>query len=174
MIIRQLGSDASEDVLHFSFSEVVLALRENRLNDPSRLLPYTTSIVRRNICRRIRELCKGREKSVDFSQVEIYISSPEPDPETRVLRSEARQMAADVLRNMSARDFEILRRFYVLEHSEEEIRRDMGLTYTGFRNVKHRAKDRFTAKWIKHAQLPARRGPASAQPTSKTSSRMAV
>jgi DNA-directed RNA polymerase specialized sigma24 family protein len=48
-----------------------------------------------------------------------------------------------VLRGLSARDREVLTRFYLHEQSQEQICREMNLTGTQFRLMKSRAKARF-------------------------------
>jgi len=45
---------------------------------------------------------------------------------------------------MSARDREVLTRFYLREESPERIREEMGLTETQFNLLKSRAKARLT------------------------------
>ena len=47
------------------------------------------------------------------------------------------------MRNVSARDREILTRFYLLNQSQEQICDEMGLNNTQFRLLKSRAKARF-------------------------------
>jgi DNA-directed RNA polymerase specialized sigma24 family protein len=46
----------------------------------------------------------------------------------------------DILRQLSALDREILRRFYLEEQTKEQICREMRLTPTQFRNMKSQAK----------------------------------
>ena len=52
-------------------------------------------------------------------------------------------LAATVLKTISARDREILTRFYLQEQSQEQICQEMSLTETQFRLLKSRAKAKF-------------------------------
>jgi DNA-directed RNA polymerase specialized sigma subunit len=64
-----------------------------------------------------------------------------------------------VLRSMSARDREILTRFYLQEQTQEQICAEMNLTETQFRLLKSRAKARFGELGKRRLQ---KRGPGSA------------
>lgn len=52
------------------------------------------------------------------------------------------QIALRVLKEMPARDREVLSRFYVYQEQPEGIQRALGITETQFRRVKWRAKSR--------------------------------
>ncbi|HYA19008.1 MAG TPA: sigma factor-like helix-turn-helix DNA-binding protein, partial [Bryobacteraceae bacterium] len=65
------------------------------------------------------------------------------NPENSVMARQRADIARRVLEGVSRRDREILRRFYVLEQTQEQICEEMGLTYNQFRLLKSRAKARF-------------------------------
>lgn len=149
MIIRQLGRDCVDDSVHSCLVLVVEAVQEGRLRDPSRLPAYAATVVRRHVVPRIRALREERSRTLELDHLTYITPSAEPDPEQAAVRLQAKTIAAKVLKAMSLRDQEILRRFYLLGQSEERIRFEMGLTANGFRNVKHRAKTCFFEKLAK-------------------------
>ena len=67
------------------------------------------------------------------------------NPEQKAIHEEKAGIMLKVLRGISARDREILTRFYLYEQTQEQICEEMNLTDTQFRLLKSRAKARFGA-----------------------------
>ena len=65
------------------------------------------------------------------------------NPEQNAIQRETQEIALKVLKSISARDREILIRFYLEEQTPDQICSEMGLTETQFRLLKSRAKARF-------------------------------
>jgi RNA polymerase sigma factor (sigma-70 family) len=156
MIVRQLGRDDVDDSVHACLVLVVEAVQEGRLRDPSCLTAYAATVVRRHVVQQIRALRAERNRTVEMDHLTSITPSAEPDPEQAAVRIQTKTIAAKVLQAMSLRDQEILKRFYLLEQSEERIRSEMGLTANGFRNVKHRAKTCFFERLAKREKRPLR------------------
>lgn len=159
LIIRQLGEDGAEDSVQTCFATVIEAIRHDKLSDPARLPAYAATIVKRHIIHRIHKRCDLRKTYVDMASVEFMIAASGLNPEQTALRREAQNIAANLLGKLPPRDLEILRRFYLLEQPEEQIRVEMGLSANEFRNIKHRAKERVSTRWAGHAFAPVRRQP---------------
>jgi RNA polymerase sigma factor (sigma-70 family) len=152
LILRQLGQDSADDSVHSCLVIVVEAVQKGKLRDASRLPAYAATVVRRHVIERIRALRAERNRETELDHLTYVTPSPALDPEEAAVRLQATTLAAKVLQAMSPRDREILRRFYLLGHSEEQIRVEMGLTANGFRNVKHRAKSCFFERLEKYAE----------------------
>jgi len=74
-----------------------------------------------------------------------------PSPEVQAITTEARATARLALDSLSNRDRDVLRRFYLLNQTEEQIRQELNLSLHVFKNIKHRAKNKFAEQWHKHA-----------------------
>ena len=70
-----------------------------------------------------------------------------PNPEEMAYKQELRSRAGAILRFMSPRHREILRRFYLLDQPADQIQNEMNLTYNQFRLYKSRAKAKFVEYW---------------------------
>jgi DNA-directed RNA polymerase specialized sigma24 family protein len=64
-------------------------------------------------------------------------------PEEETIQRDKVEIMVQVLRELSARDRDVLTRFYRYEQPQEQICREMKLTATQFRLLKSRAKTRF-------------------------------
>ena len=84
-----------------------------------------------------------RETSINLDSA-ADLTAAEPTPEQRAAAHQNAAIMKQVLRKMSARDREVLTRFYLREESPERIREEMGLTETQFNLLKSRAKARLT------------------------------
>src|SRR5262249_16509520 len=65
------------------------------------------------------------------------------NPEQTAASRQKIEFMRGVLRDLSSRDREVLTRFYLYEHSQEQICEDMKLSETQFRLLKSKAKARF-------------------------------
>lgn len=142
-LLRNLGPEELDDKVHDCFLIVTQAIRNGDLRDPARLMGYVRTIVKRQIAASIETAVSRRRNQVDFEDSLFSLSDWKDDPEKSLLARQRIEIAKRVLNGISRRDREILERFYVHEQSQEEICRDMSLTYNQFRLLKSRAKARF-------------------------------
>jgi RNA polymerase sigma-70 factor (ECF subfamily) len=148
-ISRQLGLCDLEDSVHDCVLAVITAVRRGDVRQPERFVGFVNTIVKRHIAQKIAERIAGR------SEFDIESASPlifrGPSPEARAIKTEARTIARLALDSLSNRDRDILRRFYLLDQTEGQIRQELNLSFHVFKNIKHRAKNKFVEQWHKHA-----------------------
>ena len=140
--LRHLGSQDLDDKIHDTFVIVVQAIRRGELREPSRLMGFVRTVVRRQVAAHIEEAVHARR-----DQSPIDAATPVLDrkhtAEEKLLWDEQIRVMAGTLDSMPKRDREILSRFYLRGQSQEQICREMKLTDTQFRLLKSRAKARF-------------------------------
>lgn len=141
-LCRQLGPQELDDKVHDTFVVVVLAIRRGELRDPSRLMGFVRTIVRRQVAAHIDRVVHSRREQIDFDS-SIRIADTRGNPEEAAIFRQRAELIKKVLGELSDRDREILTRFYLREQSQDEICGEMALTETQFRLLKSRAKARF-------------------------------
>jgi RNA polymerase sigma factor (sigma-70 family) len=141
-LCRQLGPQELDDKVHDTFLIVVQAIQRGELRDPERLMGFVRTIVRRQIAAYIGTVVQSRRDMLDI-EAGAHVPDEALDPETRAMESQSAEIMKNVLAGVSARDREILTRFYLLEQTQDRICSEMGLTETQFRLLKSRAKARF-------------------------------
>lgn len=143
LLIRQLGRQDIEDRLHDTFLTVVQAIQRGELREPDRLMGFVRTIVRRQIAAYFdRNSTRRREELIIDNMARL--PDGQTSPEEQAIGVQNSEIMAEILKDCSRRDREILTRFYLLEQSQEEICASMGITETQFRLLKSRAKARFT------------------------------
>jgi|SRR5580700_868196 RNA polymerase sigma-70 factor (ECF subfamily) len=141
-LCRQLGPQELDDKVHDTFVVVVEAIRRGELREPSRLMGFVRTIVRRQVAAHIDKVVHTRRDQIDLDST-VRLADPEENPEERAIFTQRTELINRVLGELSGRDREILTRFYLLEQSQDQICSEMGLTETQFRLLKSRAKARF-------------------------------
>jgi len=141
-LCRQLGPQELDDKVHDTFVVVVQAIRRGELREPSRLMGFVRTIVRRQVAAHIDKVVHTRRDQIDLDST-VRLADPEGNPEERAMFSQRTELINRVLGELSDRDREILTRFYLLEQSQDQICSEMGLSETQFRLLKSRAKARF-------------------------------
>jgi RNA polymerase sigma factor (sigma-70 family) len=141
-LCRQLGMQDLDDKVHDTFLIVVHAIKNGDLREPDRLMGFVRTIARRLVAGHIDQMVHRRRDDVAVESG-IVISDKAVTPEQKVIEREKVDLMLGVLKEMSGRDRDILTRFYLYEHSQETICRDMKMTATQFRLNKSRAKNRF-------------------------------
>ncbi len=141
-LCRQLGPEDLEDRVHDTFLAVLQAIHRGDLREPERLLGFVRTVVKRHVAGRIHEAVHRRRQQAALDSGQP-VADVRHDPERDLISRQRQQIMEEVLRSVSARDREILTRFYLLEQSQEQICADMRLTETQFRLLKSRAKARF-------------------------------
>jgi RNA polymerase sigma-70 factor (ECF subfamily) len=142
-LLRRLGPDEIDDKVHDCFVIVLQAIHDGDLREPERLMGYVKTVVKRKIATSIDLAVQQRRTRVDWDCALCSLYDRRENPERGMVSREQIEIARKVLEGVSGRDREILRRFYVLEQSQEQIRADMELSCTQFRLLKSRAKARF-------------------------------
>lgn len=155
-LLRSLGPQEADDLLHEAFLAVVERIRQGELREPSALLSFALSTLRHKVAGQIGKAARRRKTEIDWDQTEPPAESA-PDPEQLALVGQRRELADEILNQLIPRDREILIRFYVLEHDRVQICADMGLTETQFRLYKSRAKARVGRLWSQRMAHPRKR-----------------
>jgi RNA polymerase sigma factor (sigma-70 family) len=139
---RHLGSQDLDDKIHDTFLIVVQAIKKGDLREPERLMGFVKTIVRRQVASHIEKAVHTRREETSLEP-----TTPLPDrkqsPEESAITGQQMEIVVRTLRGLSARDREILTRFYLHEQSQAQICREMRLSDTQFRLLKSRAKARF-------------------------------
>jgi RNA polymerase sigma-70 factor, ECF subfamily len=141
-LCRQLGPQELDDKVHDTFVVVVQAIRRGELREPSRLMGFVRTIVRRQVAAHIDKVVHTRRDQIDLDST-VRLADPDGNPEERAMFSQRTELINRVLGELSDRDREILTRFYLLEQCQDQICSEMGLSETQFRLLKSRAKARF-------------------------------
>jgi RNA polymerase sigma factor (sigma-70 family) len=141
-LCRHLGTQELDDKVHDTFLIVLQAIRNGSLREPERLMGFVRTVVRRQVAASIDEAIQMRKDQADI-EVGARVPDAALNPERRVIDDERNQIMYEILHGISARDREILTRFYLYEQSPEQICGEMRLSDTQFRLLKSRAKARF-------------------------------
>lgn len=143
LIFRHLGPDDLDDKVHDAFLVITQAIRNGDLRDPSRLMGYVHTVVRRLIAGHIEKTVGLRRRRAEFDETDELLCDSRPDPECAAMRRQRIEIARSVLKAIPRRDREVLVRFYFREQSPEEICLALKLSPNQFRLIKSRAKQRF-------------------------------
>lgn len=145
-LLRSLGSQEAEDLLHEAYLAVVERIRHGELRDPGALLSFALSTLRHKVAGQIGKVARRRRTEIEWEHTEPP-AVDSPDPEQLAVSGERREIAGEILHQLAPRDREILIRFYLLEHDRLRICEDLGLSDTQFRLYKSRAKARVGKLW---------------------------
>jgi RNA polymerase sigma factor (sigma-70 family) len=140
---HRIGVADCEDAYHQVILKVIVAIRKRSLRQPERLLGYVYTLASRYLADRWAS--PWHHASDDDGSGDAVLSDPAPSPETQLARRERVAIARRILEGFPDRDREILIRFYLKEQRHEQIEQEMGITSSAFRQLKSRAKLRFTA-----------------------------
>ncbi len=141
--------DYVEDYCHDVFMSVLRFIRSGAIRD-LRCLPGVVRTIALRVIANHKKTAVSSEVSVDSLTIEGCVPDHRANFENNLQRQERMEIALAALSALSERDREILRRFYLEEQTEEQIRTEMGLTETQFRLIKSRAKMRFGELGRKH------------------------
>ena len=133
------SADAS-DHAHEVYMIVLEAVRAGELRCADALVGFIRTIARRRMAAYIASVARQRAAcNID----DISVRDLSRDPERIAMDDELMGLARRVLDAMRPLERELLRRCYLQEESEAQIRAALGLTETQFRLSKSRAKTRF-------------------------------
>ena len=141
-LMRQLGRDELQDNIHDIFVTTAQAVAMGKLRDPGRLIPFITTVTRFHTYRQIEY--RTRNRKFEGSLEHVNVLDANINIEQAAYHKQKVRIAREILQSMSARDRDVLLRFYLKEQSKEQICREMKLTPTQFRLLKTKAKSNFT------------------------------
>ncbi len=142
-LCRNLGPQELEDKVHDTFVIVLTAVRRGEVRDPTRLAAFVRTVVRRQVANHIGGVIHERRDCVDIDTGGEQLVDERQTPEERVITAERISIMRELLQQVDERDRELLVRFYIHEHSVEDICADLNLSCNQFRLLKSRAKVRF-------------------------------
>lgn len=144
VIVRRTCSDslAVDDLCQDTLSTALRKIRDGAVRDPERLSGFVASLARNLAIQHGRRLTAQR---ISTTEPEAYAVQDDSDgPLQQLIRAEHAGVVRQVLDELStARDREVLLRYYIHEQDREEICRTLGLTREHFARVLFRAKERF-------------------------------
>ncbi len=161
-LARQLRAQDFHDKVHSIFVDVVIAIQRGQLREPHRLMGFARTIARRKVSGYIDDAASTRRNQVEIGSA-FWVASPGATPETEMISREQQDLVRSTLAHLSAREGEILSRFYMQEQTQQQICLEMGLTHTQYRLLKWRSKARFeqlSRRQIASRQLRSLRGQA--------------
>ena len=136
-IARRVGHQETEDVVNDTFLIVARAIKDSSIRDPERLMGFARTVVRRRVAAHIAAICRMRTEN--SGSPAAAMAEEGGNPETVYTRNERAEVLRQALGRLRVRDREILVRFYLHEQSAADIRREMGLSETGYYLLKSRA-----------------------------------
>src|SRR5271169_3689920 len=83
-LCRQLGPQELDDKVHDTFVVVVQAIRRGELREPSRLMGFVRTIVRRQVAAHIDKVVHTRRDQIDLDST-VRLADPEGNPEERAM-----------------------------------------------------------------------------------------
>jgi RNA polymerase sigma-70 factor (ECF subfamily) len=142
-LCRHLGPQELEDKVHDTFVIVLTAIRRGEVRNPARLAAFVRTVVRRQVASYIGGVIHERRDCVDAESGAEQLVDDRQSPEQRVISAEQVAIMRELLNQVESRDRELLVRFYIQEHSVEDICADLNLSCNQFRLLKSRAKVKF-------------------------------
>jgi RNA polymerase sigma-70 factor (ECF subfamily) len=148
-IQRRIARDVAEDLLQRTFLQAIKKIRNDGLDDPSKLGGY----LYRTACKLATAFWRG-ELSRTYDSNATLIANLKDEAASLEERVGHEQLATCVRQLMEhlpvPRDREVLERFYLQEEERSEIRESLQLTELQFNQVLWRARQRFGDILRKH------------------------
>jgi len=127
----------AEDLVQSSLLIVIKKLRSGELRQPDRLEAFVHGTA--------RQLLRAHWRTMDRAPRIDAAELPSETPTLLQIAESSQRIVATkcaIAELRSARDRELLLRYYLLEHSSERIGADLGLSRVGFRKALGRARHR--------------------------------
>ena len=143
-LLRRLGvsPELADDLHQETFRIVIERLRKKELDDPAGLAGFLRGTARNLVIAEHRKTAR-RKPDGDPDGLEQAVH-PAPGQLQAVLLDEEADIVRRLIRELpTARDQQILMRFYVAEEEKESICSDLGLDSLHFNRVLFRARSRF-------------------------------
>jgi RNA polymerase sigma-70 factor (ECF subfamily) len=143
-VCYHLGSSCPdvEDVVQETLTRFLCALEENKIRNPE-----STAAFLSGICNNVIREHWRRTRKEPLLDPDLTLPDCPAPPEADLFS--LRQAIALVMNELSERDRDILRAFYLEERDKEEICHSLGLTDSQFRVALFRAKERFRKNYEK-------------------------
>lgn len=143
IILNRATGDQSlaEDLSQETFQLTLEKIRGGEVREPERLSGFICSLARNLATDHYRR--SRRSEQVDDPDAVEMVAATAPSQLDRVLQAEKSKRVRQLLSELSDRDREILRRFYIEEEDKERICADLGLSSLHFNRVLHRARERY-------------------------------
>jgi len=161
MLARQLQPSQVHDAFHEVFIVAFRAIQRGEVHSPDLFPSFLRTIAQRRIYLCIAENIQSRRQAGET--VLPVLSERRISPEVNTYHREKWAIGQRALAALCHQDEEILRRFYLLEQSQQQICQEMHLTATQFRLLKSRAKAKFASHGKRLAAGIRRRQPGSAE-----------
>lgn len=137
------GDAVADDIVQDVLSAVLVRVREGGIRDAQTFPAYLqTMIVRATTSEYRKRRTRGESLPIEAADGLPDRSDPPADLDSQRLAAHLRGLIADL---PVARDRMLLSRFYLEEHSKEDICVSMGIADDHFHRVVHRARVRFRA-----------------------------
>ena len=131
----------SEDLSQETFQLTLEKIRGGEVREPEKLSGFICSLARNLATDHYRR--SRRSEQVDDPEAVELIAATAPSQLDRVLQAEKSKRVRELLSELSGRDREILRRFYIEEEDKDRICADLKLSSLHFNRVLHRARERY-------------------------------
>lgn len=143
---RTRSADSIEDIRQETFSRVLVAVRDGKIQQPERLGAYVNSI-----CNHVAlEYFRSSTRSEPLGEEEQQsLPAAEVDMVTYLSSKETQKKVREILDKLSERDRRLLREVLLEERDKDEVCRDFGIDREYLRVLLHRAKQAFKAKYLK-------------------------
>lgn len=142
LLFQKAGSQEFEDRLHNTFVILLAAIRKGEVPDPSRLPAFVRTVLKRQAVSEVQGVIHERRACVD-GQAATDLRDHRQSREESLSSEQRASLMRELLQQMDSTDREILTRFYLDEHTREQICADLDLSSDQFRLRKSRAKIRF-------------------------------
>lgn len=150
LLVRRTGDPAlADDLYQDTFRTVIERLRREPIEDAGRLAGYLRGIANNlAVAHHRKQVRRATESDSEFV---AKVPDLGGNPVSRLSDDQLAGVVHTLLSELGQeRDREILRRFYVLEQSKEEICADLAVDGIRFNGVLHRAKRRFREVVVRH------------------------
>lgn len=144
------GRPEAEDLFQDTFRVALEKLRRGELREPEKLPGFLAGIARSLAIEHYRKAT--RRKTDPDSEALLAVPASGAGQLGQLLNRENAGLVRQVIRELgTARDREILLRFYIAEEDKERIKEDLGLSSLQFNRVLHRARERYRDLYLQRA-----------------------
>ena len=151
-----------EDFVQDTLSLALSKVRDGQVREPDKLGSFLMSMARNLVIEHFRRLQRRRTEAASDRVDEQAAVEPGPHSgtEAQLLAKERAALVRRMLLELdTARDRDILTRFYLEEEEKDSICADLGLSSLHFNRVLHRARQRYKKAFEDHHQNPWPRAP---------------
>lgn len=141
---RWCSYDDVDDVVNQTLLTVIVQIQNGDLREPAALSGYVRSVLYNLSCKMMKDTVRKRNSDNSTFTLERIHAPRERSSDEILLKKEKQKIMMESFQNLNERDQELLRRFYLEEQSETQIRQEMSLSENQFRLYKSRAKQKLT------------------------------